>query len=516
MRRWIEDSSSALNVLCFHVLLTKIFINISELDSRSDSVGEFCASDMLQTWRLNSKGQDGAYQERAFDRWTARRPIIQQACNNMLTVRLQLRCSSERTGCFRCKTLSRDCVYSQSTARGSARARKNKEVVPESDDDSRHVSVSAYTTSAPSAPSVPTPSIDTKLASPYLGPSVSDPGPSSTWSNPALFRPEDSPGKMASLGVGMMSLGLQDYLSMQSISTMPMAGLETYQGGDEWLLPWPKPAQEGHLASAEIPWEGAAMPFSLSPPSSGGWGPGACGYGETPTTVYSITEPTEAEEQTSPFSLTQKEAADQRGSGGCTWPHPQEQESCRCLQRVVFSLEEIDMEAVDMNTRELGSWLSRHKEALRCGEALLACLRCRAKPEHMTILALLTDRLIAMCDAVVSAYLSTLAGNLNHEALVSRDVTWLVRVGNFEIDSLQEWGALVSTMLVMQLREFDNLMVGIKDLLRSIGGERAQKKAEATQSRVLALLEKLGSPQQDQSMAVIPPPEPRFDCGRRY
>lgn len=36
---------------------------------------------MLQTWGLNPKGQNEAYQERAFDQLTAR-PVARQACNS--------------------------------------------------------------------------------------------------------------------------------------------------------------------------------------------------------------------------------------------------------------------------------------------------------------------------------------------------------------------------------------------------------------------------------------------------
>lgn len=69
--------------------------------------------------------------------------------------------------------------------------------------------------------------------------------------------------------------------------------------------------------------------------------------------------------------------------------------------------------------------------------------------------------------------------------------------GASEVDSLQEWGAFIGTMLMMQPLQFDSLMMVIKDWLRYVSGERkrerAWRKAEATQSRVLALLERLGS-----------------------
>lgn len=302
--------------------------------------------------------------------------------------------------------------------------------MPKSDDDSHHVSVSTHTSPAPSAPSIPTSSIDTESASHFLEPLVFEPGPSSTESSPTMVRPEENLVNMGSLEFDMMSLGAQNYVPMQNFPTMPMTGIETYPSGDELSLPWIEPTQEDNLASAEIPWQGAAMPLSLPPPSLGGWELGVRGYDETPltpTSLDSITEPIKPDKQISPPSVTHQEAAGRCGCDGCPWPHLQKQEPCQCLQRAVSSLEEIDTEAVDTNSRELGSWLSKHKEALRCSEALLVCLHCRAKPENMTTLALLTNRLITMCDNVVSSYLSTLAGDLNYEALASQDAAWLVR-----------------------------------------------------------------------------------------
>jgi hypothetical protein len=297
-----------------------------------------------------------------------------------------------------------------------------------------------------------------------------------------------------------------EYLPMQDISIMQMSDIETCQSSDGWLFSWPGFTHETHLPFAKVPWEGAAVPPSLSPLV--GRELGIQNYDETPLTPTTRNlgpEPMITDTQVSPLSLPLQTVLGQQGADNFHWLHSQTQEPCQCLQRVVFLLEEIDSEATDTNVKELGSWLSRHKEALRCSEALLMCPRCQAKPEHMTILAFLTDRLIAMCDEVVSAYLSTLAGNTNHNIVGPKDGAWLVWVGNFEIDSLHEWSALVSTMLVMQLRGLDTLMTKFKDLLRSIGGEGVRKKADSTQGRILALLEKLDPPQRDQNGYVVQP-----------
>ncbi|KAI0538749.1 hypothetical protein GGR58DRAFT_283967 [Xylaria digitata] len=437
---------------------------------------------MLQTWRLNSKDQNETHMRQAFDPETAR-PIVQQACNSCRVKKL--RCSGEKTGCLRCQTLSQDCVYAQNTTRGSTRSRKNKDSISKVNNNTRRSSVSTTPSSVSSAPTSTT---ETRLASPCPEPFT--PVPSAPLSSELQWAPAppgSSSENAASLEADMMPFEAQDYLQMQDMSTMQMTGLETYQSSDTFLLSWPESAQDSHLVPLKIPWEGAALPLSL--PSLGGWG--VHGHDETPltpTTGHPVSESIISDIQTTPLSLPPQMISS--GIDDCNWLQSQTLEPCQCLQRVVFLLEEIDSEVLDADVKELGPWLSRHKEALRCSEALLVCPLCQAKPEHMTILGLLTDRLIAICGNVVTAYLLTLEGGTNHNIMGHRDV---VSVGNFEIDSPYEWSALVRTMLVMQLRGLDTLMIR----LQSIGGEAVRRKADSTQSRILALLEKLDPPQRD-------------------
>ncbi|KAI0506899.1 hypothetical protein F5B22DRAFT_659817 [Xylaria bambusicola] len=437
---------------------------------------------MLQTWRLNSKDQGETHQRQAFDPETAR-PIVQQACNSCRVKKL--RCSGQKTGCFRCQTLSQECIYAQNATRGSARARKSKESA--SKGNSRRPSATPSLVSSAS-----TPKNEVKTASPRQEPLTSTSSAQSSELHWAPPRPGSGQGNTNSLGVDMMPFESQDYLQMQGMSTTQTSGIEPYQSSDAWFFSWPDPAKESHFATAKTPWEETVLPLSIQ--TFGGWEPGVHGYDEmpiTPTTRNPISESTMPDLQTSPLSMPLQMVAVQHGQDERDWLHSQTREPCQCLQRVVFLLEELDSESLGTNIKELGPWLSRHKEALRCSEALLTCSLCQAKPEHMTILTFLTDRLIAMCDNVVSAYLQTMEGDANNTGMAYRDAAWLVLVGNFEIDSPQEWSALVRTMLIMQLRGLDSFMVRFKDLLQAIGGEVVRRKADSTQNRISTLLEKL-------------------------
>ncbi|KAI0109100.1 hypothetical protein GGR51DRAFT_512749 [Nemania sp. FL0031] len=439
---------------------------------------------MLQTWRLNSKEQNVAYQRLAFDPETSR-PIVQQACNSCRVKKL--RCSGEKTGCSRCRTLSRECVYAQHATRGSGRARKKS---TSKINDTRQSSIS---TNPPSAP--PPPTVKNEIEP--VPPSASS-VPIHDVANPEEHAvPVSDPGTMISLDANMMPCEQLEYSLMQNMPMMDLPDLGTCQNGDGWVFSLPDFMQDSRLSFVELSEEGVPLPLSSRP----GAELGMHSYDETPLTPATgnpapgliITDI-----QTTPLSLTPDTAPGQHGLDNCHWVHSPIPESCRCLQRVVFLLEEIDSEADDTDVKDLGSWLSRHKEALRCSEALLMCPCCQAKPENMTILTFLTDRLIAMCDEIISAYLLTLAGNTNLNLSGSKDGAWLVWVGNLEIDSLHEWSALVSTMIAMQLRGLDTLMAKFKDLLRCVGGEGVRKKADSTQCRILTLLEKLEPPQREQ------------------
>ncbi|KAI1132703.1 hypothetical protein F5Y10DRAFT_230588 [Nemania abortiva] len=451
---------------------------------------------MLQTWRLNSKGENETHQRQVFDPETAR-PIAQQACNSCRVKKL--RCSGEKTGCCRCKTLSLDCIYAQNTTKGSARARKKS--TSKIDVEIRRSSISANLSSAPS-PSTPT--TEAKPMSPCSEPFVPVCDVSNSELHPAPVRPESGSGVLTSLEADIMSYELPEYLPTQNMPTTHMFDLDSFQSGDGGMFPWPEFPQDNYPSFAKVSWGGG--PPSL--PSRGEQGLGLHGYEETlltPTTGNLVAEPIITDLQTTPLSMAPQTVLGQRSPDDCHWEPSQTTEPCQCLQRVVFLLEEIDSEAAGENVKELGSWLSRHKEALRCSEALLMCPRCQAKPEHMTILAFLTDKLIEMCEEIVSAYLLTLVSNINQNLMGSQDGAWLVWVGNFEIDSLHEWSAIVSIMLIMQLRGLDTLMAKFKDLLRCVGGEGVRKKADSTQCRISTLLEKLDPTQREQSGFVVSP-----------
>lgn len=63
--------------------------------------------------------------------------------------------------------------------------------------------------------------------------------------------------------------------------------------------------------------------------------------------------------------------------------------------------------------------------------------------------------------------------------------------GEYEVDSLQEWELLVSSLMVMQLGSLRKLMGRLKDSARAVRCESVYQKAAETEKRVSDLIRQL-------------------------
>lgn len=198
------------------------------------------------------------------------------------------------------------------------------------------------------------------------------------------------------------------------------------------------------------------------------------------------------------------------GSGGPEPPGaaaaPAAQAACQCLQRVVFLIDELET-AQDTAAARLDAGLASHREALRHGEAMLLCGHCTARPENMTILTFLTDRLAGLCERIVDGYLERLlllggasgAGAAedvsngkknNNSSSGSRSGVFF---GGYEVDSASEWELLVGNLIGLQLRALGGLMARVKEVANVIHCDTPWRKAVGTERRIAVLLDRLNS-----------------------
>lgn len=124
--------------------------------------------------------------------------------------------------------------------------------------------------------------------------------------------------------------------------------------------------------------------------------------------------------------------------------------SCLCQQRIVFLIDELEMQLADGSTiaevENIDAALATHKEAVRFAELMLACQRCSKQLENMTLLYLLAQRQVRLCEAIVTAYLD---GMKRWNEPGCRQV---VRFGEYELDSRAEWSLLLGNVIMLQLR----------------------------------------------------------------
>ncbi|KAK2034924.1 hypothetical protein LX32DRAFT_648025 [Colletotrichum zoysiae] len=126
----------------------------------------------------------------------------------------------------------------------------------------------------------------------------------------------------------------------------------------------------------------------------------------------------------------------------------QMESTCTCLQAVVFILDELETGQDTAIARGVDVALSTVKEALGHSQALVRCPQCWSRPENITVLAMVTDRLAKLCEqAVAELRKSNCAERL--EASVppqtgDKRTPLNVRVGRYEIETVWEWSIVMS------------------------------------------------------------------------
>ncbi|KAL9095983.1 MAG: hypothetical protein Q9165_001981 [Trypethelium subeluteriae] len=181
-----------------------------------------------------------------------------------------------------------------------------------------------------------------------------------------------------------------------------------------------------------------------------------------------------------------------------------EQKPCSCVQRIVLLINELetDMSNTDdhdcskaggdgplHNRRGLDSALGLHKEMLHYGQLMRQCRQCSYRAETGMLLLLLVNRLVALCANMVSTYLSAPQSPvLSHELSIT--------VGDYEVDSDVERGAMMRELVAFQLRALHSFIISFPDSRHPPAADRVGVK-----NKVESLLQRL-----QMSSVVYPTP----------
>ncbi|KAI2465274.1 hypothetical protein F4781DRAFT_409950 [Annulohypoxylon bovei var. microspora] len=172
---------------------------------------------------------------------------------------------------------------------------------------------------------------------------------------------------------------------------------------------------------------------------------------------------------------------------------------CRCLARVVLLLDELESPSDSPESisslHSLDSILASIKETLSHAGAMLLCSLCTSKMENMTILAFLFSHLASTCQIIAEKYphdSDLTALHRSSSAYGRYDWPPLPRVdpgaqessedyfhaygfggnrdndiretlvGEYEVDSPQEWRALMRALASLQLQQLHSMMQAMK------------------------------------------------------
>ncbi|RHZ50902.1 uncharacterized protein CDV56_101652 [Aspergillus thermomutatus] len=158
-------------------------------------------------------------------------------------------------------------------------------------------------------------------------------------------------------------------------------------------------------------------------------------------------------------------------------PQRESRGTCSCLPTAVFLLHELEASSGNSQERHLDSQLSSYRETLSWCERMLQCSTCRSRPENMTVLNLVLERLVGLCDSIVGAYFDVIdsSGNSSSNSnssnatehhpwstSKSRATEWPEMVlDDYDIAG-PDWKTLVRVLIFIQMGALDSLLTRMK------------------------------------------------------
>lgn len=119
--------------------------------------------------------------------------------------------------------------------------------------------------------------------------------------------------------------------------------------------------------------------------------------------------------------------------------------TCQCLYHVIMVTDKVDLQDDCTGEKSLNTLLVMHKEALCNITNMLSCASCTGRVENVMVLAILMDKLARLSHHVVHA-----TGDLTRP-------TPTLSLGDYQVDSAEEYATLIRSLLGVQLRRLQTL-----------------------------------------------------------
>ena len=169
-----------------------------------------------------------------------------------------------------------------------------------------------------------------------------------------------------------------------------------------------------------------------------------------------------------------------------------EGQSCRCMQKGVTLLEEVENQTQNFDPTAIDSALAYHKGALETCFSMLRCYKCAVCIEIAMLLTLVANKLSQLCEKIVSQ-LSQQSQRLERSHTQQQQQAqggWSsesedgsrtdaphrnVFLGNHEINSLMEWIQLMKGLITVQLKGLIDLAARMKGREPGLSGSQLTK-----------------------------------------
>lgn len=227
--------------------------------------------------------------------------------------------------------------------------------------------------------------------------------------------------------------------------------------------------------------------------------------GSSETHLNSVCQRQHLDEHGSPGKFQQSQA--QSAAHGQVQPHQlrepgesptraPDQMGCKCMKSVVYLINELEMTLSNDSSHEspgmdnnsflqlqqkshgFDSALGLHKDAIRYGESMRQCRQCITRAENRMLLLLLANRLIALCSHMVSVYRNLVGQPASPGSSVSISASieqhfadLVISVGEYEVDSMTEMGAVLRELLASQLRSLYHFVTPLSNTTQLQGAE---------------------------------------------
>lgn len=142
---------------------------------------------------------------------------------------------------------------------------------------------------------------------------------------------------------------------------------------------------------------------------------------------------------------------------------------CQCLRNIGMMLIELEAKSLVVENGTLDSMLASQKEFLSRCHSILDCQNCSMRAEYILLLGLLAQNLTNLCENTVNKYLDAVqrpsdsheTGDATIPSPSLSETSNKVYLGQYEVDSPQEWHTLMKVLIVMQLQNVQSLLRGM-------------------------------------------------------